>query len=59
MKLIKVAASALVMAVTPVAAHAAPQTSPTKQSYCEFVIIETQDTIEIAGFCLIFSDGSF
>lgn len=62
MKLIVLVVSALVMAVAPAAAHAAPKASApgaTKQNYCESVIIITQDSITEYGYCVVYSDGSY
>jgi len=64
MKHFALATSAFAMAVLPTTVLAAPQTLPaknanvTKQSYCERVIIITEDSIEDTTTCYFFSDGS-
>lgn len=60
MKRLVLAAAIACSAVLPAAAaHAEPVIDRAKQSYCEFIIIETPDFTYGEGFCIIFSDGSF
>lgn len=64
MKRIAFVVSALIMTIAPIGAFAAPVVTSNnitvkKQSYCEAIIVETQDSIEVLGFCIVFSDGSF
>lgn len=58
-RLVLAAAIASSATLPAAAAHAAPVVDKTKQSYCEFIIIQTPDFIYEEGFCIIFSDGSF